>query len=83
MTPEVRRFLGDIAIAAGVARRQARAHGHPLRTEVRTLALHGLLHLLGYDHETDRGEMRRLEERLRERAGLGSGLIARAGVRRR
>ncbi len=70
--------LGDIAIAAGVARRQAGERRHTLTTELRILALHGLLHLLGYDHERDRGEMRRLEERLRRRAGLTEGLIARA-----
>jgi probable rRNA maturation factor len=71
------RALGDIAIAIGVARRQARALGHPVETELRVLALHGLLHLLGYDHDADRGEMRRVEERLRRRAGLPPGLIAR------
>lgn len=71
------RPLGDIAIALGVAARQAAAEGHALRTELRVLALHGLLHLLGYDHERDRGEMRRVEERLRRRAGLPSGLIGR------
>jgi len=71
------RPLGDIAIALGVATRQAAAQGHGLRTELRVLALHGLLHLLGYDHERDRGEMHRVEERLRRRAGLPSGLIAR------
>lgn len=70
--------LGDIAIARGVAARQARALGHPEVTELRILALHGLLHLLGYDHETDRGEMQRTEDRLRRRAGLPAGLIARA-----
>ena len=69
--------LGDIAIARGVAGRQARALGHPIRTEFRVLALHGLLHLLGYDHETDRGQMGRLEDRLRRRAGLPAGLISR------
>jgi probable rRNA maturation factor len=69
--------LGDIAIARGVAVRQARREGHPLRTELRVLALHGILHLLGYDHERDNGEMRALEERLRRRAGLPTGLIAR------
>jgi probable rRNA maturation factor len=72
-----RAFLGDLAIARGVAARQARELGHPLQTELRILALHGLLHLLGYDHETDRGEMGRLEEQLRQRAGLPAGLIAR------
>jgi probable rRNA maturation factor len=71
-------ILGDIAIATGVARRQARAQGHPLTTELRVLALHGLLHLLGYDHEKDQGEMRRAEDRLRRKAGLPVGLIARA-----
>jgi probable rRNA maturation factor len=70
--------LGDIVIATGVAGRQARAQGHPLTIEIRILALHGLLHLLGYDHEKDQGEMRRAEDRLRRRAGLPAGLIARA-----
>ena len=70
--------LGDIVIATGVARRQARAAGHALTTELRVLALHGLLHLLGYDHETDHGEMARFEQRLRRRHGLPAGLIERA-----
>jgi probable rRNA maturation factor len=70
--------LGDVAIAMGVARRQAAERRHTLSVELRILALHGLLHLLGYDHERDRGEMRRIEERLRRRAGLVEGLIARA-----
>jgi len=72
-------FLGDIAIAKGVAARQAREQGHSVGTELRILALHGLLHLLGYDHHADRGEMARVEEQLRRRAGLPAGLIARAG----
>jgi probable rRNA maturation factor len=71
-------FLGDIVIAAGVARRQARDAGHSLQTELRILALHGLLHLLGYDHERDDGRMARLERRLRRKGGLREGLIERA-----
>ena len=60
-------------IAAGVATRQAREHGHAVGTELRVLALHGLLHLLGYDHETDEGRMARAEARLQEegRPALG------------
>ncbi len=69
--------LGDIVIAAGVARRQAGAAGHSLQTELRVLALHGLLHLLGYDHERDNGRMARLEARLRRRGGLRESLIER------
>jgi len=69
--------LGDIVIAAGVARRQAGAAGHSLQTELRVLALHGLLHLLGYDHERDNGRMARFEARLRRRGGLREGLIER------
>ncbi len=72
------RYLGDVVIAAGVARRQAKDAGHSLQTELRVLALHGLLHLLGYDHETDDGQMSRLERRLRARGGLREGLIERA-----
>jgi probable rRNA maturation factor len=71
-------LMGDIAIALGVARRQAAGQGHSLTTELRILALHGLLHLLGYDHERDRGAMRAVEERLRRRLGLPVGLIARS-----
>jgi probable rRNA maturation factor len=70
--------LGDIVIAAGVARRQAASAGHSLGTELRVLALHGLLHLLGYDHETDVGTMQRVERRLRRLGGLREGLIERS-----
>jgi probable rRNA maturation factor len=70
-------FLGDIVIARGVASRQAREAGHSELTELRVLALHGLLHLLGYDHHRDNGRMRRLERRLRRKGGLREGLIER------
>jgi probable rRNA maturation factor len=73
-----RRFLGDIVIAAGVAKKQAKAAGHSLNTEIRVLALHGLLHLLGFDHDADGGKMARMEARLRKKAGLPEGLIERA-----
>jgi probable rRNA maturation factor len=75
------RFLGEIVIARGVARRQAREARHSELTELRLLALHGLLHLLGYDHETDDGTMRRVEQRLRRKGGLREGLIERAQSR--
>lgn len=71
--------LGDIVIATGVAKRQARDAGHRAGTELRILALHGLLHLLGYDHERDHGRMARLERRLRRKGRLREGLIERAG----
>jgi probable rRNA maturation factor len=72
--------LGDIVIATGVARRQARDAGHSYGTELRVLALHGLLHLLGYDHDgkDDAGRMSRVETRLRRKHGLAEGLIERA-----
>jgi probable rRNA maturation factor len=69
----------DIVIATGVARRQAREAGHSYATELKVLALHGLLHLLGYDHHdpADRGRMARVERRLRITGGLTTGLIER------
>jgi probable rRNA maturation factor len=79
----VEAFLGEIVIARGVARRQARAAGHSELTELRVLALHGLLHLLGYDHEMDDGRMRRVEQRLRRKGGLREGLIERAASQAR
>jgi probable rRNA maturation factor len=63
-------YLGDIAIAPGTARRYAKKNGRTLASELRVLILHGVLHLLGYDHETDRGEMERVERKLRKRFGL-------------
>ncbi len=72
--------IGDIVIATGVARRQARTAGHAYATELKVLALHGLLHLLGYDHHdaADGGRMARVERALRRKGGLGAGLIERA-----
>ena len=64
-------FLGDIAISPMVARRNARALGRKLPEELQILILHGVLHLLGYDHEADRGEMKRVEMRLRRRLWIG------------
>jgi probable rRNA maturation factor len=63
-------YLGDIAISPAIARRNAKSYGRTLGNEIRILILHGVLHLLGYDHETDRGAMNRLEEKLRRRLGL-------------
>ena len=75
-------FWGDIVIARGVARRQAREARHSEAIELRVLALHGLLHLIGYDHERDDGRMRRVEQRLRRKGRLREGLIERAGESR-
>jgi probable rRNA maturation factor len=72
------RFLGDIVVARGVARRQAHAAGHSELTELRVLVLHGLLHLLGYDHDRDNGAMARAERALRLKGRLPEGLIERA-----
>jgi probable rRNA maturation factor len=76
--PASERFLGDIVVARGVARRQARAAGHSELTELRVLVLHGLLHLLGYDHDRDNGAMARVERSLRLKGGLREGVIERA-----
>jgi len=64
------RQLGDVVIAKDVAMRQARSAGHAFHVELRRLALHGLLHLLGYDHEKDNGRMLRLERRLLRKGGI-------------
>jgi probable rRNA maturation factor len=63
-------YLGDIAIAPAVARRNARRFGRTFDDEMRILILHGILHLMGYDHETDKGEMDRREQHLRRALGL-------------
>ncbi len=69
--------LGDIAISVGRARAQSREFGHALEQEVQILMLHGVLHLLGMDHESDRGRMARAEKRWRAALGLPNGLIER------
>jgi probable rRNA maturation factor len=65
--PEDNNYLGDIVISVDAAEQHAKRRKSTLRRELRVLALHGYLHLLGYDHETDDGEMRRIEYRLRRR----------------
>jgi probable rRNA maturation factor len=70
--------LGDIAISLDRAREQAAAYGHGLAIELRVLLLHGVLHLLGHDHASDAGKMRRMEARWRRQLGLPAGLIERA-----
>jgi probable rRNA maturation factor len=63
-------YLGDIAIAPEVARRNAKQFGRAFGAEMRILILHGILHLMGYDHETDTGQMERREKHLRRSLGL-------------
>jgi probable rRNA maturation factor len=63
-------YLGDIAISPATARRNAKKYGRSVSNELRILMLHGTLHLLGYDHEADRGQMNRVEGRLRRKFGL-------------
>jgi probable rRNA maturation factor len=65
-----RSFLGDVAISPSTARRNAKKLGRTVPSELQILILHGVLHLLGYDHEIDRGEMDRVEQRLRRKLGL-------------
>ena len=68
---------GDLAISLETAAIQAADHGHTVQMEVKVLILHGLLHLAGYDHECDRGQMRRREILLRKQFALPSGLVER------
>jgi probable rRNA maturation factor len=77
-TKPAERVAGDLAISIPTARRQGTACGHSLGMELKVLMLHGLLHLAGYDHETDAGQMHRREDRLRTKLGLPIGLIERA-----
>jgi probable rRNA maturation factor len=71
-------MAGDLAISVETADQQAKEQGHTLAEELRVLVLHGLLHLAGYDHETDDGTMARVERRLRLKLGLKAGLTERA-----
>jgi probable rRNA maturation factor len=68
--PSAEHSLGDIAISPATARRNAKKFGRTLPGELQILILHGVLHLLGYDHETDNGQMTRVENRLRRKLGL-------------
>lgn len=83
-----RPFAGDVAISADIARENADRLGHSLADEIKILALHGVLHLAGFDHERDNGQMARKEIRLRRQLRLPVGLLertehrARAGSRR-
>ena len=75
-SPDKDLSLGDVVISVETARRNAASLGRPLDRELEILALHGLLHVLGYDHEADNGEMEALEKRLRAR------FLSRAAPRR-
>jgi probable rRNA maturation factor len=65
-------YVGDIAISPETARRNARRFSRSLPLEMRILILHGMIHLAGFDHETDHGEMDRFERRLRKRLGVAA-----------
>jgi probable rRNA maturation factor len=71
-------LAGDVAISAEIAKRSARQLGHSVTQEIKILALHGILHLAGYDHENDRGQMARKETQLRTLFSLPNGLIERS-----
>ena len=70
-------YAGDVAISIEIAKNNAQRLGHSLQEEIKILMLHGILHLAGYDHESDDGEMAHLEDRLRRRLGLPTALISR------
>jgi probable rRNA maturation factor len=75
--PKSEQVAGDLAISLETAAREAALRGHSLEQEVKVLLLHGTLHLAGYDHETDEGQMARREATLRRKLGLEHGLIER------
>lgn len=75
---ETAEYIGDVVISTDTALRQAEEANHSFEREVSELVIHGALHLCGYDHETDRGEMNRLERRLRRKlldGGQGTGVV--------
>jgi len=74
---KARASAGEVAISADIARENARRLEHSVADEVRILVLHGILHLAGFDHEHDNGEMARKESRLRQQLKLEAGLIER------
>lgn len=74
---DVKGVAGDIAISADIANKNALALGHEAAAELKILILHGMLHLAGFDHEADAGEMARKEAKLRKQLGLPMGLIER------
>ena len=74
----LKQLAGELAISADVARENADRLGHPLAEEIKILALHGILHLAGFDHERDHGQMARREIQLRQELNLNSSLIERA-----
>jgi probable rRNA maturation factor len=78
--PGAGEMAGDLSISVPMAQRQAAQQGHALGTELKVLILHGLLHLAGYDHETDTGQMARRERTLRARLRLPGGLIERVAM---
>ena len=77
--PLASRLMGEIAISADIAKQSAAHMGHSAADEVKILALHGVLHLAGFDHERDNGEMESKERRLRVALRLPGGLIERVG----
>ena len=77
-----KQFAGEIAISAEIAAQNARPLGHSPAEEVKILVLHGVLHLRGYDHECDNGQMARREKQLRAKLHLPLGLIERATTER-
>jgi probable rRNA maturation factor len=78
---KARPMAGEVAVSAEIARENAERLGHSVANEVKILVLHGMLHLAGYDHERDDGEMARKESRLRRHLKLEAGLIERTQSR--